>query len=156
QPLAPTRSAQDGRIADPENSGPTMKPKLPLCLALVFSSYAFASEVAAIAQPEALASIWKFINYPWPSAPQFLISSGEQWNQVSRGLRLDIMNIQQGFRFFKTNAITARLYRANREIVEPTAEGKGLLNSPTSSSWAAVLPDGEYAPQVMTYFPWGP
>jgi len=133
-----------------------MKAKLLLCLALIFSIHLFASEVAANRQPQALASIWKFINYPRSNAPEFLISSGKQWNQVSRGLRLDIMSIQQGFWFLKTNAITARLYRANGEIVEPTAEGKGLLNAPTSISSAAVLPDGGYAPQVMTYFPWGP
>jgi hypothetical protein len=65
------------------------------------------------------------------------------------------MNIVQGFEFFKTNAIAARLYRANGEIVEPTPEGKKLLNAPISTSWAAHLPNGMYAPQVMTYFPWG-
>lgn len=65
------------------------------------------------------------------------------------------MNIVQGFRFFKTNSITARLHRASAEIVKPTAADRNLLNSPVSTSWASRLADGEFAPQVITYFPWG-
>jgi hypothetical protein len=64
------------------------------------------------------------------------------------------MNIMQGFEFFKTNAIAARLYRANGEIVEPTAEGSKFLKEPGAASTAS-FPGEELVPQVMTYFPWG-
>jgi len=74
---------------------------------------------------------------------------------MSRGLRMDILNITQGFVFFKTNAITARLYRANGEVVEPTALGKQMLNAPGSCSTMS-WPSAEPSPQVLTYFPWGP
>ena len=135
-----------------------MKPKLILCLALVLSTHSYADEPPTYSQPQKL-PIWKYINFPFPTnlsiEPILLVSSGVRDDQVSRGLRLDIMNIMQGYGFIKTNGITARLYRANGEIVGPTAEGKKLLNAPVSSSWAAHLPNGMYAPQVVTYFPWG-
>jgi hypothetical protein len=76
------------------------------------------------------------------------------FNEVSRGLRMDILNITPGFAFFKTNAITARLYRANGEIVEPTALGKEMLNAPISANTFSRA-GAESPPQVMTYFPWG-
>jgi hypothetical protein len=102
---------------------------------------------------------WKCINFPFPTdlsnQPVFLVSSGEQYDQVSSGLRLDIMNIAQGFQFIKTNEITAQLHRANGEIVPPTEEGRKLLNAPISTSWAAHSPNGGFLPQVLTYFPWG-
>jgi len=66
----------------------------------------------------------------------------------------DIMNIVPGFGFFKTNAITARLYRANGEIVEPTADGKKLLNTPAGGRHVSG-PNWRPLPQVMTRFPWG-
>jgi hypothetical protein len=132
-----------------------MKTELLLCLALVLSGGLFASEPQTNSQPQNSTNIWEYISYPWPSAPEFMVRPGEQWKQISLGLRLDIMNIQQGFQFFKTNAIAARLYRANGQVVEPTAEGSKTLNRPISSSWSARLPDGKYAPQVMTYFQWG-
>jgi hypothetical protein len=130
-----------------------INPKLLLCLALVLSGSLFTSEAQTNSQSQSPTNIWEYINYPWRSAPQFLASSGEQYGQVSRGLRLDIMNITQGFSFFRTNAITARLYRADGEIVEPTSEGKKLLNAPISVSTASI-PGQKPAPQVMTYFPW--
>jgi hypothetical protein len=138
-----------------------MKHKFTLCLALVLIvpfNNLFASEPSTTSQPQKLVHNWEYITFPWTlpdgkSCPSFLVSSGEQYDQVSRGLRLDIMNIVQGFGFFKTNAIAARLYRANGEIVEPTAEGKELLNAPISASTASY-PGMEPAPQVMTYFPW--
>src|SRR5277367_2184253 len=109
-------------------TGQTMKPKLILCLALVLFipfSNLFASEPSTTSQPQKLVHNWEYITFPWilpdgKNCPSFLVSSGEQYDQVSRGLRLDIMNIVQGFGFFKTNAVTARLYRANGESVEPT------------------------------------
>jgi hypothetical protein len=126
----------------------------------------FADESASASKtdsrPQELPTIWKYIDYrflkpqeEWDGRPSFLLTSGERDSQVSRGLRLDIMSMVQGFRFFKTNTITARLYRANGEIVGPTAEGKKLLNQPVSTSWAAILPDGGFSPEVLTYFPWG-
>ncbi|HKW29545.1 MAG TPA: hypothetical protein VJT54_09425 [Verrucomicrobiae bacterium] len=131
-----------------------MKSKLLLYVALVLSGGLSASEAQTNSQPQEPTCIWEHIDYPWPGAPDFMVSSGEQWKQASFGLRLDIMNIVQGIRFFKTNAITAKLYRANGEVVEPTAEGRKLLNAPVIIS-AASLPNAEPAPQVMTYFPWG-
>jgi hypothetical protein len=145
-------------------TGQTMKPKLILCLAFgVFIPFSnlFASEPDLNSQPQTGIHNWEYIDYPWnlPNCPTFVIgwpSDGdERSDEMSRGLRMDILNIVQGFGFFKTNVITARLYRANGEIVEPTQEGKKLLNAPISTSWAALLPNGMYAPQVMTYFPWG-
>src|SRR5262249_40920292 len=130
-----------------------------LVLALFLGSSLFASEAQANSESHGSTRMWKSINYPIPQTPSrdpaFLITSGEEWDQVSRGLRVDIMNIVQGFRFFRTNGITCRLYRASGEIVEPMAAERKLLNSPVSTSWASRLPDGEWAPQVMTYFPWG-
>ena len=131
---------------------------LGLMLALMGGGL-FAGEMADNRQPQETTNIWKYIQYPFPSnslsGPAFLIGSGEQYDQVSRGLRLDIMDIVPGFRFFKTNAITARLYRANGEIVEPTAEGKNYLNAPVGVSSGFMSDLGEPAPQVLTYFPWG-
>jgi hypothetical protein len=103
---------------------------------------------------------WAYIQYPWnlPNCPAFLIG----WpsdpvpgipSEVSRGLRLDVMNISQGLAFFKTNAISARLYRADGQILEPTVEGKKLLNAPLAASTGF---GEEPNPQVLTYFPWGP
>jgi hypothetical protein len=138
-----------------------MKLKLILGLALVLFipfSNLFASETPANSQPQKLVHNWEYITFPWTlpdgkSCPSFLVGSGEQYNQVSRGLRLDIMNIVQGFGFFKTNAIAVRLFRANGEIVEPTAEGKELLNAPISVGTFSY-PGMEPNPQVLTYFPW--
>jgi hypothetical protein len=138
-----------------------MKPKCILCLALVLGGNLFASEPETNNPPQIGLHGWEYIQYPWniPNCPTFLIgwASGgtERSDEMSRGLRLDILNIGQGFAFFKTNAITARLYRANGEVAEPTALGKPLLNAPGSCdtmSW----PGAEPSPQVLTYFPWGP
>lgn len=107
-----------------------------------------------------LTNVWMYINFPfpkpeeeWNGSPVFLVSSGKQWDQISRGLRLDILNITQGFQFFKTNAVTATLHRANGEVVEPIAEGKKMLRFPSFAG--SSYPGEEMMPQVMTYFPWG-
>lgn len=138
-----------------------MNAKSILYFALILSSRLFASEPATNSQPQKPTKIWEYINYPfpkpqeeWNGGPIFSVTSSEQYGQESRGLRLDIMNIVQGFRFIKTNGVTARLYRANGEIVEPTPEGKKFLNAPISVNTAS-FPGMELAPQVMTYFPWG-
>ncbi|MGO8765142.1 MAG: hypothetical protein ACLQSR_08430 [Limisphaerales bacterium] len=137
-----------------------MKPKLILCLALVLGGNLFASQPGTNNPPQAGIHDWEFIQYPLnvPNCPTFVIgwpSGGtEKSKESSRGLRMDILNITQGFAFFKTNAIVARLYRANGEIVEPTVEGKKLLNDPGAAS-SGSFPGEEPAPQVMTYFPWG-
>jgi hypothetical protein len=137
-----------------------MKPKLLVCLALVLGARLFASEPDTNIPLLTSTHNWEYIQYPWnlPNCPTFAIgwpSDGtERSDELSRGLRLDILDIRQGIAFFKTNAITARLYRADGEIVEPTAEGKKLLNVPISVStfsYPGMAPD----PQVMTYFPWG-
>ena len=139
-----------------------MTSKLFPILVLVLSGSLFSSEAQTNRQSEKLIKIWENIDYRVPvfqeelnRAPSFTITSGEQWNQVSRGLRLDISDLMQGVQFLRTNAVVARLYRANGEIVEPTLEGKETLNMPVSTSWSAVLPDGTFALGVMTYFPWG-
>ena len=120
-----------------------------------------ALSVATNGQPQKqVTNIWKYIDYPfphpgqeWNGRPTFLLGSGQQYGQVARGLRLDIMNIVQGFQFFKTNAVIARLYRADGEIVEPTIENKKLLNAPIAVG--SSYPGEELTPQVLTYFPWG-
>lgn len=136
-----------------------MNVKLLLALGLFLGSCLLAREERPVGELHRQTPTWRYINYSFPQTtsnePIFLLSSGEQWDQVSRGLRVDIMNIVQGFRFFKTNSITARLYRANGEIIEPLTAEQKLLNTPVSTSHASRLADGEWAPQVMAYFPWG-
>jgi hypothetical protein len=138
-----------------------MNAKLLLCLLLVFSGDIFASEMATNSQPRNPTNIWRYINYSfpkpseqWDGSPTFSITSGEQWGQVSRGLRLDIMDIKEGFAFFKTNSIVAHLYRAKGDIVEPTEENKKRLNTPMAVGNFAIAGE-EPNPQVMVYFPWG-
>ena len=137
-----------------------MKPKLILCLALVLFipfSNLFASEPPTNSQPQKLFHNWEYITFPWilpdgKGCPTFLAGCGEHPGENSQGFKLQIMGITPGF--INTNHITARLYRANGEIVEPTEEGKELLNAPAYISTASI-PGEEPAPQVMTYFPWG-
>jgi hypothetical protein len=138
-----------------------MNAKILLCFIVAFSRNLLASEVSSNSQPQQLTNIWRYINYsspkpsvPWDGGPIFTITSGEQWGQVSRGMRMDIMDIKEGIAFFKTNAITARLYRANGDLVEPTEENKKLLNAPIAVGNFSI-PGEEPNPQVMTYFPWG-
>jgi hypothetical protein len=138
-----------------------MKIKLILVFVLVWGDGLFASEPDTNSLLQAGVHNWEYIQYPWnfSHGPTFVIGwpsgGNERSDEMSRGLRMDILNITQGVAFFKTNAISARLYRANGQIVEPTVEGKELLNEPVSTSWAGSLPNGEFAPQVVTYFPWG-
>jgi hypothetical protein len=137
-----------------------MEPRIILSLAIILGGDLFASEPDTNIPPQMDSHQWEYIQYPWnlPHCPTFVIgwpSGGtERSDEMSRGLRLDILYIKQGFPFFKTNAITARLFRANGEIVEPTAPGKQVLNAPVSCSTMS-WPGAEPAPQVMTYFPWG-
>ena len=140
-----------------------MKTQLVLYLALAFSGSSFATEPMTSDALKISAHNWDYITFPWilpndKELPTFLVgwppSRSELPEEVARGLRLDIMNVAQGFRFFKTNAITARLHRANGEIVEPTAAGKELLNAPVSISTFSI-PGVEPSAQVLTYFPWG-
>jgi hypothetical protein len=138
-----------------------MNAKILLCLVVLLSRAVFAAEVVSNTQPPELHTVWRYINYPfpnpavqWDGSPTFSVTSGQQWDQVSRGLRVDIMDLKVGFAFFKTNSIVARLYRGNGEIVEPTEANKKLLNAPVSVSTFSV-PGQEPNPQVMTYFPWG-
>src|SRR5215468_3559314 len=86
-----------------------------------------ASPPATDRRSQQVTNIWEYIVYRSPKpqkeedgGPIFEIRSGTQWGEVSRGLRVDILNIAQGFRFFKTNSITARLHRADGEVIEPT------------------------------------
>src|SRR5262245_20576255 len=137
-----------------------MKHKLILSFALVLSGRLFAGDATNV-PPQAATAVWRYINYPLPlpgveskNAPGFLLTSVEQWQQVSRGLRLDILYVLLGLGFFKTNAITSKLYRANGEVVGLTPDGLKLLNAPAAISTSSV-PGEEPAPQVMTYFPWG-
>lgn len=130
-----------------------------LCLTLVSACDLFASEPDTNSPPQTGLHDWEYIQYPWmPNCPTFVIgwpSGGtERSDDLSRGLRLDILNIKQGFPFFKTNTITARLFRANGEIVEPAAQEKQLLNAPVSCSTMSS-PGMEPDVQVVTYFPWG-
>lgn len=142
-----------------------MNPKILLCLALglfIPFSNSFASESPTNSQPQKLVHKWEYISFPWTlpdgkSCPAFSAGwpgGSARSDEISRGLRLDIMNIVPGFGFFKTNAITAHLYRASGEIVEPTVEGKKLLNTPVGGSTFSG-PNWRPLPQVMTRFPWG-
>ena len=136
-----------------------MKLKLIHCLALVLAGGLFNSEAQTSNQPQTSVHNWQYIQYPWiRNSPSFYIGwaagGNERTWEASRGLRLDILEIPQGPAFFKTNTITATLYRANGEVVEPTPEGKSLLNSPAYLQTLSSS-SGMPAPQVMTYFPWG-
>lgn len=137
--------------------------KLLVCLALVLGDSLFASKAGTNTPPQTGIHDWEYIQYQYPrnlsNCPIFLIgrpsAGNERSDELSRGLRMDILNITQGFAFFKTNAITARLYRANGEIVEPTSEGRKILNSPAAISTMSIA-GKQPAPQVLTCFPWGP
>lgn len=119
------------------------------CLALLTLNRVFAGAPIVNIPKITPSPWWASIQYPWnlPKCPTFLIGwpIGTVPGEFSRGLRMDILNIRQGAAFFKTNSITARLYRADGQNAEPTKEGKELLNSPV-----------EISTKVMTYFPWGP
>jgi hypothetical protein len=139
-----------------------MKRKFIPCLAFgvfIALSGSLACKAPGNVEAQKLAHNWEYIMFPWrlpdgKSCPSFLAGCGEFPSQNSQGFRLDIMNIVQGFEFFKTNLITARLYRPNGEIVEPTEEGKKFLNAPIGVS-SASYPGMQPLPQVLTYFPWG-
>ncbi|HEY1789524.1 MAG TPA: hypothetical protein VGJ73_15305, partial [Verrucomicrobiae bacterium] len=132
---------------------------LVYCAALLVSDSSHGGELSTNDLTQPPPHRWAYIQYPWdlPNCPTFMIGwpSGGSPDESSRGLRMDIMHIRQGFAFFKTNAISARLYRADGQIVEPTALGKGLLNAPGSISTFS-MPGKEPDLQVLTYFPWGP
>src|SRR5215469_10899686 len=131
-----------------------MKTGLFLCLVLFFGDKLFAGQPVNL-QLQEPTNYWEYINYTWTgAAPLFLVTSEQEFREMYLGLKLDVMSIPQGFQFFKTNAITARLYRANGEVVEPTSEGKKLLNAPGYTS-SMSIPGKEPWPDVMTYFPWG-
>ncbi len=136
----------------------SMNSKFILVIMLVLSNRLMAGEPATNDIPRELTNVWEYINFPFPTnasnEPFFMVSSGAEWDQVSRGLRLDVMNITQGFSFIRTNGVTARIYRANGEISEPTPEGKKFLNDPVSASTAS-FPGENLVPGVMTYFSWG-
>jgi len=135
-----------------------MKPKLILGLALfllVPFRHSSASEPSTSRPPQKLVHHWQYITFPWTlpdgkQCPSFTCGYDEN---VRLGFRLDIMGIVP--ELFKTNVITARLYRADGEIVEPTGEGKKLLNVPISINTATRRPGIETPSQVMTFFPWG-
>jgi hypothetical protein len=136
-----------------------MKAKLLFCLALVLGNHLLAGATATNNPSSSQIHNWQYIQYPWfPHGPTFCVgwpSGGREFSmEMSRGLRLDILEIPQRPAFFKTNSITATLYRANGEVVEPTPEGKSLLNSPAYLQTVS-FPGEQPAPQVMTYFPWG-
>ncbi|HXT11492.1 MAG TPA: hypothetical protein VN873_08000 [Candidatus Angelobacter sp.] len=166
-PLLADFAARAKRRALPPRAGSLIwlgRLKLSFCfilITLISFSGLLADEVVTNHRPQTVTNIWKYIDYSfpkpgetWNGEPTFLVS-GDQWGQISRGLRLDIMNIAQGFPFFKTNTILARLHRASGQIVQPTAEGKEMLNAPVAVS-SGMSANGEGPnPQVMTYFPWG-
>lgn len=137
-----------------------MKLKIIFCLMLLGAGNLFANGSFTNDIPHELTGVWQYINYPfpkpqeWNDGPLFSVSSGAQYDQVAHGLRLDVMYIQQGFQFIKTNGVSVVLYRANGEIAEPTKEGKKMLTVPYAAS-SASYPGEEMVPSVMTYFPWG-
>jgi hypothetical protein len=133
---------------------------LIFCLALLSGNGFCGGEPATNNPAQTGKHDWAYIQYPWnlPNCPTFLIGwpSGPVPggpSEIPRGLRMDILDLIQGLAFFKTNAISARLYRADGQMVEPTAEGKKLLNAPVAASAGFAE---EPNPQVLTYFPWGP
>jgi hypothetical protein len=138
-----------------------MNRKLLLGLALVLGIDLFAGGTDTNSPLQTGIHHWEYVQYPWdlPNCPTFVIGwsygGTMRSDEMARGLRMGISNIKQGFAFFKTNSITARLYRADGEFVEPTEWGKKLLNAPMSLSTFSS-PGMKLDPQVMTYFPWGP
>jgi hypothetical protein len=139
-----------------------MKRKINFGLALVFLvqfGNSCAGEPQTIGRPQKLVHNWEYISFRWTrpddeDRPDFTISPSHS-GEGSQGLRLEILNIRQGFDFFKTNSIIARLYRANGEVVEPTADGMKSLKSPISVSAGSSASGEPNPPQVMTCFPWG-
>jgi len=121
---------------------------------LILFSHSFASEPPTNGPPQKLVHHWQYITFPWTlpdgkQCPSFLCGYDEN---NGLGLRLEILGIMP--EFFKTNVITARLYRADGEIVEPTVEGKKILNYPISINTATRKAGIETPSQVMTFFPW--
>jgi hypothetical protein len=138
-----------------------MDSKIILCVALglvIPFNHSLAGETPSTDAPAPkIMHDWEYIMYPmtvndgWaPGSPFFTITSDNK----ELGLCVNIDGLS--FDFFKTHHITARLYRANGEVVDPTAEGKQLLNSPISVQTASRPGGMEPDCQVMTFFPWSP
>jgi hypothetical protein len=135
--------------------------KWALCLALVLASFvSFANEpptnraATNDERSRKFAHSWVEILFDKENGgPQFSIPGGESTMTDLKALRLDIADIPVGMHFFRTNKITARLYRANGEIVEPTDEGKQWLTEPIEIQEGIPPFPG---PSVFTLFPWGP
>ena len=82
-----------------------------LCLALLLSGNLFADEPFKYQVPRELTNIWEYMNYPlprsgepWNGDPTFMVSSGGEYDQVARGLRLDIFIFLKDLPFLKPMA----------------------------------------------------
>jgi hypothetical protein len=117
------------------------------CFALFLGGSSFAGKPIPNGRPKRLVHNWNYITFPGtlPSDeghPHFMVGKRHQEDEP-RGLRLDIEQVSG---CFDTNDITALLYRANGEIVEPTVLGKQMLK---------LRPGVNGTTDVMTWFPWG-
>jgi hypothetical protein len=94
-----------------------MNPKLLLCVTLALSSHLYADGTITNGGPQKL-TVWKYINFQFPknlsNEPMFFVSSHEQCDQASHGLRLDVQNIVEGYEFIETNGISAHLRPLDR------------------------------------------
>ncbi|HUB67806.1 MAG TPA: hypothetical protein VL981_10015 [Candidatus Methylacidiphilales bacterium] len=117
----------------------------------------------AAAQPASpkLGHAWDYIDYAsYPSRdtkanqipePNFLLG----FSGKSQGLRLDIHGPSRAF--FETHHLTARLHRADGEVVHPIPEWEKSLNAPIGIRTAYEPKDNDWADwSAMTFFPWGP
>jgi len=111
--------------------------------------YSFAGERPTHRLSEKLAHKWEYITFTptlpdRKDCPTFFVRSEINQSDESQGFRLDITH--RLLEFFKTNVITAKLYRENGEIVEPTAARKQSMNFPIGLNGTM---------QMVTFFPWG-
>ena len=120
-------------------------------VAALLCTAARAADSGGLAQP------WDYISYPAAHGGiLFLVRCGEADEEDAQGFCFHILNIPPALLTPKSPPITARLHRADGEIVEPTPGGKRWLNAPISVSTATPAGVGALPEQVLTYFPWGP
>lgn len=124
-----------------------------LILSLAFIVAVSCVDSFADGHPRKLAHHWAMISFD-DEGPDFSAGFSEEAGGYANGFRVDILNLPM--EFYKPGGITARLYRADGQVVEPTEEGKAGLNDPVGISTATRADGQEPPPQVTTFFPWGP
>lgn len=125
--------------------------KNSLCLAFVFIGSLCSVEAQTNNQPSTVHS-WEYLIF---SNSDFFIHYAEPKPGYRSGLQLTI-DTRLDPEFFKTNAITARIYQPDGTILEPTDEDKKLLNLPMYiTTGVSDIHDKLAGQQVMTFLPWG-